>query len=187
MINEIKKACEIMENGGVILYPTDTIWGLGCDATNPDSVDKIYKIKKRIPQKTLITLVLDIESLKKYVVNVPAITFDLMNSIDKPLTIIYSQGKNLPKNLIAEDGSIAIRIPETEFCQKLLKEFGKPITSSSANISGAPVPLSYSKISDYIKNSVDFIVKSEFDVIGTPKPSTIIKVKDSEDIEIVRN
>ena len=185
--SEVKKATEVLKNGGTVLYPTDTVWGIGCDATNQRAVSKIHKIKVRMPYKSLIILALDVEMLEHYVKYLPDIALDLINNIDEPLTIIYSQGCNVAKDVAAPDGTIAIRIPKNDFCIKLLKAFKKPITSTSANISGDITPFSYSKISDQIKNSVDYIVKSDRNIIIRPRPSTIIKINDNGEIEIVRN
>ncbi len=184
---EVKKATEVLNRGGIILYPTDTVWGIGCDATSPRAVSKVYKIKVRMPYKSLIILVLNPEMLKQYVVNVPDIALDFINSIDEPITIVYNQGRNVAKDVTAPDGTIAVRIPQNHFCQKLLKTFKKPLTSTSANVSGYETPLSYSKISEYIKDSVDYIVESERNVIIRPRPSTVIRVQDNGEIEIVRN
>ncbi len=128
MDQEVKKAVEVLNSGGTILYPTDTVWGIGCDATDNIAVSKIYKIKVRIPYKSLIILVLDTEQLKKYVKYVPEVAIDLINNIKEPLTIIYNKGRNLAKDVIAPDGTIAVRIPKNQFCIELLKSFGKPIT-----------------------------------------------------------
>ena len=187
MDEEIKKATEVLKKGGTILYPTDTVWGIGCDATNSKAVNKIYKLKVRVPYKSLIILVLDKNELQKYVTNVPEFAYDLIDCVDEPLTVIYKKGRNVAKDVIAPDGSIAIRIPDNQFCQKLLKLFGKPITSTSANISGDETPISFGKISEEIKNSVDYVVKSDRFVVSRPRPSTIVKVLDNGEIEIIRN
>ncbi len=184
---EVKKAAEVLSKGGIILYPTDTVWGIGCDATNPRAVSRVYKIKVRMPYKSLIILVLNPEMLKQYVVNVPDIALDIINSIGEPLTIVYNKGRNVAKYVTAPDGTIAVRIPQNQFCQELLKTFKKPLTSTSANVSGYETPLSYSKISDDIKNSVDYIVEANRNIITRPRPSTVIRVKDNGEIEIVRN
>jgi len=139
--NEVLNTAQILEEGGVIIYPTDTVWGLGCDALNPRAVDRIYKIKKRSESKSLIVLLDSYSELEKYVKKIPDITIDLISSIDKPVTVIYDNARNLPRNVHAPDGTIAIRVVRDEFCQSLIKELGKPIISSSANISGEPTPL----------------------------------------------
>ncbi len=185
--SEVKKATEILKNGGTILYPTDTVWGIGCDATNQRAVNKIHKIKVRMPNKSLIILALDTVMIEQYVNHLPGIALDLIKNVDEPLTIVYSQGRNVAKDVAAPDGTIAIRIPKNDFCIKLLKSFKKPITSTSANISGDLTPFSYSKISDQIKNSVDYIVKIDRNIISRPRPSTIIKINNNGEIEIIRN
>jgi len=187
MEEEIKKVVEVLKLGGTILYPTDTIWGLGCDATNTKAAEKIYNLKGRLPLKSLIILVDSIEMLKEYVEEVPELAFDLMESVTDPLTIIYPGARKLAKNVMAEDQTIAIRIPRDEFCQAMLKAFGKPITSTSANLSGDPSPLSFSKISMEIINGVDYVVGINQHRINRPKPSTIVRITDDGEIQILRN
>ena len=133
MKEEIQKALEVLRNGGIILYPTDTVWGIGCDATNANAVEKIYSIKQRDPNKSMLILCSDIEQLEKYVVSLPQVASDVMQNNSKPTTIIYPEARNLPASLVANDGSIGIRIPNMEFCQALLRTFGKPIVSTYAN------------------------------------------------------
>ena len=186
MIEDLKKACEVMQNGGVILYPTDTVWGLGCDATNPEAVKKVYEIKKRVDSKALIVLTDNPVKIDFYVDNAPEITWDLIEVSEKPLTIIYSNAKNLAPNLIAEDGSVAIRITKEEFSHKLCQRFKKAIVSTSANISGDVTPRNFSEISDEIKENVDFIVNYRQDDMSTPNPSSIIKVGEGGLIKIIR-
>jgi L-threonylcarbamoyladenylate synthase len=176
-----------LRKGSTILYPTDTIWGIGCDATNTKAVEKIYKVKVRDKTKSLIILVDSIEMLKNYVEELPEIAIDLMKSYFEPLTIIYPTSKNLAKNVVAEDGSVAIRIPHDDFCQKLLKEFGKPITSTSANISGDPSPSSFSKISPKVKEMVDYIVEYKHQSFSMGKASSIIRICPDGEIKIIRS
>jgi L-threonylcarbamoyladenylate synthase len=184
---EFEKLLAVLNAGGVILYPTDTIWGVGCDATNSRAVDKVYKVKERIPNKSFIIIVKDLEMLSNYVSFVPEIVIELLASISEPLTIIYPNAKNLPKNVVAGDGSIAIRIPDHDFCQQLLGAFGKPLISTSANLSGGSLPYSFRSIDNQIKKSVDYIVPIEQDIIARPKPSTIIRIDDDSEIHILRN
>ncbi len=184
---QISDILAVLKKGGVILYPTDTIWGIGCDATNGRAVENVYRIKERISDKSFILLVKDLDMLKKYVMEVPDIAVELLASVSEPLTIIYPGGRNLPKNVIADDGSVAIRIPRHDFCQELLGAFDKPITSTSANISGGMMPYSYRSVVQHIKDSVDYIVQLEQDSISRPKPSTIVKIDDGGDIRILRN
>lgn len=187
MEEEIKKVVEVLQLGGTILYPTDTIWGIGCDATNQRANEKIYKLKGRMSRKSLIILVDSVESLCKYVGEVPDMAIDLLESVSDPITIIYSGARNLPKNVMADDQTIAIRIPRDEFCQALLKAFGKPITSTSANVSGQPSPLSFSKIPEEIINGVDYVVGINQHRINRSKPSTIVRINELGEIQILRN
>ena len=186
MEEEVRKAVECLEQGKTILYPTDTVWGIGCDATNYKAVEKVYKIKRRFERKSLIILLENPDKIKDYVEEVPPIAFDLMKSMDTPLTIIYPRAKNLAKNVIAKDKSIAIRIVHEPFCHSLLSEFGKPIVSTSANISGESAPLFFNKITDEIKQSVDYIVGINQQLVNRMKPSTIIKLKENNQFEIIR-
>lgn len=186
MEEEIKKTCEILKSGGTILYPTDTIWGIGCDATNLKAVEKVFEIKKRSDSKSFIILVDTAERLKLYVKEVPDIAWDLISSYKNPLTIIYPEARNLAKNVIAGDGTVGIRIANDEFCQKLIEKFGKPIVSTSANISGEITPYFYNKIPQEIINSVDFVVNLHKNRLNQVKPSTIIKINLSGDFQILR-
>src|SRR6185436_15905446 len=144
---EAKKAVEILKAGGTILYPTDTIWGIGCDATNETAVKKIFEIKKREESKSLIVLIDAAEKLNKYVKDVPAVAWDLVEFSEKPLTIVYAGAVNMAKNLLSNDGTVAIRVVKNDFCVELLRKFGKPVVSTSANISGEETPLSFNGIS----------------------------------------
>lgn len=184
---ELWKTVEILRSGGTILYPTDTIWGLGCDATNFEAVENIYKLKHRVESKSLIVLLDDENKLSDYVEKVPEISFDLINSLDKPTTIIYSKAKNLASNVVAKDGSIAIRITKDLFCRELIKLFGKPIVSTSANISGDASPVIYRDVPDDLLNGVDYIVNLYHGRMNSPKPSTIIRLFENGEFIIVRN
>ena len=184
--NEIKRCVEILEKEGVILYPTDTIWGIGCDATNPRAVEKIYRLKRRVESKSLIILLADMKEISKYVKIVPDIAKDLIRNVESPLTIIYPNAQNLPKNIIAEDNSIAIRIVKNEFCKGLIRAFGKPIVSSSANISDEPTPMVFKFISKEILDHVDYVVQLYQDVLQEVKPSRIIKLKENGEFQIIR-
>lgn len=189
MINfeeEVARTVEHLKKGQVILYPTDTIWGLGCDATNAKAVQKIYKIKKRTENKSLITLIDSAERLKDYVTVVPPIAYDLLKNAANPISIIYPGAKNLAKNAIGSDGTVCIRITSNDFCQALVKQFGKAIASTSANISGEPTALIFNQISDEIKQSVDYIVQLYQDELKVPKASTIIKLAVNGQFEIIR-
>ena len=184
---DIREVVKVLQHGGTILYPTDTIWGIGCDATNPKAVEKIFAIKERLANKSLIILVDSLETLKQYVTEIPDLATDLMDSITDPLTIIYPKARNLARNVPAPDGSIGIRIPKDNFCLELLRAFGKPITSTSANLSGSPSPVSFSKISPEIQEKVDYIVPVRESGIRMPRPSTIIRIDPEGSIQIIRN
>ena len=158
MNEEIKKACQVMREGGVILYPTDTIWGIGCDATNEDAVRRVYEIKQRADSKAMLVLVDSAVKVDFYVQDVPEVAWDLIELTDKPLTIIYSGARNLAPNLLAEDGSVGIRVTSEEFSKRLCQQFRKAIVSTSANVSGQPSPQNFSEISEAIKAAVDYIV-----------------------------
>lgn len=185
MKEEINKCIEVLKAGGIVLYPTDTVWGLGCDATNDVAVQKIYDLKQRSDSKSLIVLVGNDAMLNYHVKDVPELAWDIIDISEKPTTIVYSSAKNLAKNVIANDGSIAIRLIKNEFCSQLLFKFRKPIVSTSANLSGTPTPLHLSEISTSIINNVDFVVDAKFDT-GNKKPSSLIKIGMKGEIEILR-
>ena len=186
MEDEIKKACEIMQAGGIILYPTDTIWGLGCDATNEEAVKKVYAIKKRTDSKALIVLVDSEQKVDFYVREVPDIAWDLIEVADKPLTIVYSNARNLAPNLPADDGSVGIRVTREDFSKKLCNRFRKAIVSTSANLSGQPAPANFREIPEEIKNAVDYIVHYRQDDHSRPTPSSIIKLESNGVVKILR-
>ena len=186
-INEdIKQACDVMAKGGVILYPTDTIWGIGCDATNEEAVKRVYEIKRRSDSKAMIILTDSEVKVEFYVSEVPDIAWDLMECADKPLTIIYDDARNLAPNLLAEDGSVAIRVTREDFSRRLCQRFRKAIVSTSANISGEPSPKTFAEISDEIKQSVDYIVKSRRDENTPSQPSQIIRLGKGGVVKIIR-
>lgn len=182
----VDETVECLKNGGVILYPTDTIWGLGCDATKPKAIEKIYKIKQRPENKSLIILLDQIEHLKDYVKEVPLFAEELIKKAENPLSIIYPNAKNLAKNVVAANGTICIRVTSNMFCKDVIKKFGKPITSTSANISQEKSPVFYTQISDDIKNSVDYIVDLYQNIVNEPKASTIIKIELDGSYQIIR-
>lgn len=186
MIQEINKALTILKQGGLILYPTDTVWGIGCDATNPEAVKKIYALKHREDTKALICLVADDRMLNKYVNNVPEVALNIIEISDKPTTIIYDDAQNLAPNLIAEDGTIAIRIPDDEFCYQLSRKFNGAIVSTSANISGQPTPKSFKEIASEVLKGVDYIVNLQREKICN-KPSSIIKLSNTGMVKIIRS
>lgn len=175
-----------MNEGGVILYPTDTIWGIGCDATNEEAVRRVYQIKQRSDSKAMLVLVDSPVKVDFYVQDVPEVAWDLIEVADKPLTIIYSGARNLASNLIAEDGSVGIRVTNEEFSKRLCQQFRKAIVSTSANISGQPSPANYSEITEELKSMVDYVVGYRQEEIGHPKPSSIIKLDKGGVVKIIR-
>ena len=185
-IEDIKKACQVMQEGGVILYPTDTIWGIGCDATNEEAVRRVYEIKHRADSKAMLVLVDSAVKVDFYVQDVPAVAWDLLDVADKPLTIIYSGARNLAPNLLAEDGSVGIRVTGEEFSKALCFRFRKAIVSTSANVSGQPSPRTFAEISDEIKNAVDYVVEARRTGAGPARPSSIIKLGQGGEVKIIR-
>jgi len=186
MDEQIAKAIEYLNAGKVILYPTDTIWGIGCDATSRVAVKRVFAIKKRQEQKSLIVLLDAPERLENYVKKVPAAAYDLIQNINTPVTIIYPNAKNLARNVIAKDQSIAIRIARDDFCKNLIKAFGKPIVSTSANVSGDKAPLTFREVSEEIKRKVDYIVDYNQEIVNQLKPSSIIRLDENGEMEILR-
>ena len=186
MTEDIKKACEVMAAGGIILYPTDTIWGIGCDATNEKAVQRVYELKRRADNKAMLVLMDSEAKLDRYVSDVPDIAWDLISVSDKPLTIIYSSAKNLATNLLGADGSVGIRITNEEFSKKLCERFRKPLVSTSANVSGEPSPANFSEVSEVIKEGVDYTVSYRQDDMSRPNPSSIIKLDKGGVIKIIR-
>lgn len=183
---DIKNAIEVMKRGGVILYPTDTVWGIGCDATNAEAVAKVYKIKKRDDSKALICLVDSDARLQRYVRNVPNVAWDILDIATKPTTIILDGAINLAPNLIAEDGSIALRITKEPFSHELCYRFQKPLVSTSANISGEPPAANYNDISQELLDAVDYVCFSRRQEHKPHTPSSIIKLKEDGEVTIIR-
>jgi L-threonylcarbamoyladenylate synthase len=184
-MNEFLKATEAIKTGGVVLYPTDTIWGLGCDPSNDDAVRKVMDIKKRDESKSFILLVDSIHMLERYVPEFPEICYDLIETAIDPLTIIYPSSKGLSKLVTAADGSIGIRVTQDPFCKKLIQTLRKPILSTSANISGEPFPLDLDSVSPEIKDKVDFILENPT-FQSSKTPSKIIKIGKNGEIELIR-
>lgn len=191
----IKEAVKVLKEGGVILYPTDTIWGIGCDATNPEAVEKVYKIKQRSDSKSLVVLASDMDMVAKYVQAIPNIAIDLVEVNDKPMTIVYPDAIHsdkperytLASNVVSdEDGSVAMRIPMMDFCVQLVKRFGCPIVSTSANISGEDSPLKFADISEEIRSAVDFVVEPKLEKGSTGQASQIIKLEMDGRFKIIR-
>ena len=186
MQHDINLALNTLRKGKIILYPTDTIWGIGCDATNPNAIEKIYRLKERTDQKSMLVLVDSAEMISNYVKIIPSIAWDLIDSSVEPITIIYPEAKNLAQNLINHDGSIGIRVCNTEFCKKLISGFRKPIVSTSANISGRPHPKTFRDIENNILSGADYIVKFDQEESKIKKPSPIIKLGANNEIQIIR-
>lgn len=185
MIKEINNSLKSLNQNEIILYPTDTVWGIGCDATSETAVAKVFKIKQRSESKSLIILVDGIEMLKKYIPTISNKILDILNNTIKPTTIIYNNPIGLAKNVVASDNTVAIRIVQNEFCKQLISVFGKPIVSTSANISGMPTPKSFKEIDVAILDSVDYIVNLHHEEINT-KSSTIIKIGDNDELIVLR-
>ena len=203
MTEAINKALEVLRAGGIILYPTDTVWGVGCDATDPSAVAKIYEIKRRADSKSLVLLASDMDMICRYVKEVPEMAIQLVEVNDKPMTIIYPDAiagqspaglDSFPKadrrclafNTVAEDGTVGIRIPMMDFCQQLVARLGRPLVSTSANISGEPTPKKFAEISEEIRSAVDHIVDPALERGATGQSSSIIKVGLDYSIEIIR-
>ena len=185
MQQDLKNCIEHLKNGGLILYPTDTLWGIGCDANNSEAIKKVYALKKRIDSKSLICLVADERMLSKYIKEIPEVALDIIEVAENPTTIIYDSPQNVATNLIAADNSIAIRIPDNEFCFQLLRKFNGAIVSTSANISGEPSPNSFSEISNDILKGVDYVVNLHREKKSS-KPSSIIKLSNNGLVTIIR-
>ena len=183
---DIRRAIEVMNKGGIILYPTDTIWGLGCDATNADAVRRIYDIKQRTDAKALISLVDSETKVQFYVKEVPEVAWDVMELSERPMTVVFDGGRNLAPNLLAEDGSVAIRITKEAFSKELCMRMKRAIVSTSANISGQPAPRCFSEISEEIKAAVDYICTSRQDEPPTQTASSIIKLGVGGEVTIIR-
>ena len=184
---EVENALQVLRNGGVILYPTDTIWGIGCDATNEEAVRKIYSIKQREDSKSLIILVAEERDILQYVAAPDPGVFNFIEEQTRPTTIIFDHALGLPDNLVAQDGSIAIRIVRDEFCRHLIKRLRKPVVSTSANISGEPSPQFFKEVSDSIKQSVDHIVQWRQDDQNSSQPSQIIKWNNDGSYVVIRH
>ena len=193
----LAEALKTLRAGGTILYPTDTVWGLGCDATNPEAVARIYEIKQRADSKSLVLLACDLDMVARYVKEIPSIAVDLVEVNDAPMTLIYpgaiageagapGDKWHLAHNTVAEDGSVGIRIPLMDWCKQLVFKLGRPIVSTSANISGEPTPQRFSEIDPAVKEAVDFVVPPSVDTQSTGKASQILKVGLKGEIEIIR-
>jgi L-threonylcarbamoyladenylate synthase len=189
MDEELKNALEVLRRGNTLLYPTDTIWGIGCDATNEAAVEKILQLKSRTNtngNKSFIALVSDVAMLNRFVKEVPSVAWDLIEITETPLTIVYDSPRGIAKNALANDGSLGIRIVNDLFCQQLIRKLGKPIISTSANLSGRPSPACFDEIDDSIKNQVDYIVKWRQEELSTAKASSVIKIKSNGEFQLIR-
>ncbi len=185
MRTEINNCLEVLAEGGLIVYPTDTIWGIGCDATNEEAVAKVYALKKRVNTKSMICLVANDFMLEQHITKVPDLAYDLMDLATKPTTIVYEAPKGVAKNLIAADNTLGVRVATDNFCQNLIKRFKKPIVSTSANISGEASPTCFAEISEEILKGVDYIVNLERDIIKTT-PSSIILLGNDGTVKVIR-
>lgn len=185
MRTEIENTLQTLKKGGVILYPTDTVWGLGCDATNTDAIQNIYTLKQRAESKALICLVSDFKMLNQFVEEVPEVAYDILKYAHKPTTIIYDNPIRVSENLIADDNSLGIRVVKDDFCKQLIRKLKRPLVSTSANISGAPTPKTFSEISQPILEGVDYVVNLHRNR-KTAKPSSIIKLKNDGSVTVIR-
>jgi L-threonylcarbamoyladenylate synthase len=173
---EVNRAIDVIKCGGVILYPTDTVWGIGCDASNPEAVKKVFEIKQRADNKALIVLVGSANDVAKYVQEMPDIAYDLIEFSERPLTIVYDKGFGLAPALLGEDGSVGIRVTSEKFSSELCRKLRRPLVSTSANISGQPTPAIFSEISQEIKDAVDYVVDYRRDDVSRSQPSTVMKL-----------
>ncbi len=185
MNDEIHKAYEVIQNGGIILYPTDTVWGIGCDATNADAVAKIYALKKRSETQSMIVLMNGEKMIYNVFKEIPETAWQIMDLSDKPTTLILDNPRNVAPNLISADKSLGMRLVKEPFCFKLMERMKKPLVSTSANISGEPTPMSFKEISPEIIKGVDYVVNLHRDKVGA-KPSTIIKLTNDAQVTIIR-
>ncbi len=183
---EVEKSVTLLRQGKILLYPTDTIWGIGCDATNSKAIDRIFKLKNRSGQKSMIVLLDTADKLKQYVENVPSIAYDLIENAASPITIVFDKAKNLSKKLVASDGSIAIRVVQGDYCVDVIRQLGRPLVSTSANLSGEPAPQSFLQIPEIIKEKVDYVVDIHRTRIRTIRPSTLIKLEKNGSFSILR-
>ena len=182
----IAEALEVLKRGGVILYPTDTVWGIGCDATNEAAVARVFEIKRRSEAKSLVLLACDLDMVAKHIKEIPNIAIDLVEVNDAPMTIIYPGAQYLAPNVVAEDGSVGIRIPQNEFCVKLVRRLRRPLVSTSANISGEETPGCFAEISPEIVSAVDYVVPAALERDSTGRASQIIKLGLRGEVEIIR-
>lgn len=183
---DLRQAAEVMAKGGIILYPTDTVWGIGCDATNAEAVERIYRLKQRAETKSMLVLVDSEGALERTVANVPEVAWQLIDAAVHPITIIYDQGTGVAPNLLSEDGSLGVRITREPFSQALCRRLRRPVVSTSANVSGRPAPKVFSQIAPEIVEGVDYVVNYRRGEKSAPSPSNIIKLSDSGVFKIIR-
>ncbi len=186
MQKAVDKCVEVLREGGIILYPTDTIWGIGCDATNEEAVAKVYALKQSEDKHSMLCLCRDADMVVRYVNRAPGIAFEVMELSDKPLTAILPGATGVAKSLIPETGTLGVRIPQHDFCQALLRKFGKPIVSTSANISGEEAAKRLKDVDERIIKGVDYVVNPRFEGKPTLKPSAIISFGEGGEVEIIR-
>ncbi|PTQ99313.1 L-threonylcarbamoyladenylate synthase [Mucilaginibacter yixingensis] len=184
--DEVNKALKVIQDGGIILYPTDTIWGIGCDATNTEAIKKIYALKQREESKSMIILLDTDNKLQSYVQDVPEIAYNLIEYAENPLTLVMPGAKNISPALISSDGSVGMRVAKHDFCQQLIQRLRKPLVSTSANISGQPSPANFSEVSDEIIQGVDYVVDLEQHDTSVKKPSTIMRLNPDGGFEFLR-
>ncbi|WGK64312.1 L-threonylcarbamoyladenylate synthase [Croceiramulus getboli] len=185
MDEQLSQAYTVLKQGGIIVYPTDTIWGIGCDATNAEAVSKIYALKQRAENKAMICLVSDFKMLNQYVQDIPEVAYDILKYARKPTTIIYDKPRHVAENLVAEDDTLAVRVTKDRFCERLIRKLKGPLVSTSANISGQPAPKSYKEIDPAILEGVDYIVNLP-DKKKPAKPSAIIKLSSQGEVQVLR-
>ncbi|MBA79604.1 L-threonylcarbamoyladenylate synthase [Leeuwenhoekiella sp.] len=185
MFDEVSESLPVLKRGGLLLYPTDTVWGIGCDATNAEAVDKIYELKKRPESKALICLVSDLKMLRQYVEDIPEVAYNILKYADQPTTIVYDNPIRIAENLVGADNTLGIRIVQDEFCQTLIRKLGKPLVSTSANLSGEPTPMRYPEISAAVLEGVDYVVNLQRKHKST-KSSTVIRLSSDGQVKILR-
>ncbi len=186
MQEEINKAVEVLRKGGIILYPTDTVWGIGCDAANPEAVDRIYGLKRSENKKGMIILLDKIDNVARYFNRTPAVAWDLLELSDKPLTLILPNATGVAENLIPAEKTLAVRVPDHEFCRRLIGRLGRPLVSTSANISGEGTPAGFDDIAPVIKAGVDLVVDRKYEGDPTRRASSIIRLGEGGEVEIIR-
>jgi len=181
------QAAAVLKKGGVVLYPTDTVWGIGCDATNADAVERIYRIKRSENKKSMLMLVASAAMAERYATGAPAVAWELMEVADKPLTLILPGASGVAANLVPDEGTIGMRVPDDAFCQAVLRLLKRPLVSTSTNITGEPTPMTYAEITDEIRSAVDFVVDSACEsAAATHKPSSLIAIGAGGEVTVIR-